>query len=67
MYCYWQRDAHITFSTNLGRPSLALRVLIEESFENGAWVPRRRLNGDENSQGQALRLYDTDFWPKVGL
>ena len=28
---------------------------------DGAWVPRRRLNGDENSQGQSLRLYPEDL------
>jgi len=28
---------------------------------NGEWVPRRRLNGDENSQGQALKLLATDL------
>jgi Domain of unknown function (DUF5597)/Glycosyl hydrolases family 35 len=55
-------DAQITFSTDKpGPPIVGIESIDEEFFENGAWVPRRRLNGDENSQGQALRLYATDL------
>lgn len=55
-------DTHITFSTDKpGPPIVGIESIDEEFFENGAWVPRRRLNGDENSQGQALRLYATDL------
>jgi beta-galactosidase GanA len=54
-------DAQITFSTDKAGPSnVGIESIDEEFFENGDWVPRRRLNGDENSQGQALRLYATD-------
>ena len=55
-------DAQITFSTDKPGPSIVgIESIDEEFFENGAWVPRRRLNGDENSQGQALKLYTTDL------
>lgn len=55
-------DAQITFSTDKpGLPIVGIQSIDEEFFENGAWVPGRRLNGDENSQGQALRLYATDL------
>lgn len=35
----------------------------EGIFENGAWVPGRRLNGDENDQGRAWRFA---FW-RLGI
>jgi hypothetical protein len=55
-------DAQITFSTDKpGPPIVGVESIDEEFFANGAWVPRRRLNGDENSQGQALRLHATDL------
>ncbi|MBT9330635.1 DUF5597 domain-containing protein [Paracidobacterium acidisoli] len=54
-------NAQIIFSTDKpGPPLVGIESIDEEFFENGTWVPRRRLNGDESSQGQALRLYDTD-------
>jgi hypothetical protein len=54
-------DAQIAFSTDRPGPSIVGIVSIdEEFFENGAWVVRRRLNGDENSQGHALRIYASD-------
>jgi uncharacterized protein DUF5597 len=55
-------DAQIAFSTDKpGLPIVGIESIDEEFFENGAWAPRRRLNGDENSQGQALRLYAGDL------
>jgi Domain of unknown function (DUF5597)/Beta-galactosidase len=55
-------DAQITFSTDKpGPPIVGIQSIDEEFFENGTWIPGRRLNGDENSQGQALRLYATDL------
>ena len=55
-------DAQITFSTdNPGLPIVGIESIDEEFFENGAWVPGRRLNGDENSQGQTLRLNANDL------
>ena len=54
-------DAQITFSSDKpGPPIIGIVSVDEEYYQNGAWVPRRRLNGDENSQGQALRLYASD-------
>ena len=54
-------DAQVTFSTDKpGLPIVGIESIDEEFFENGTWTPRRRLNGDENSQGQALKLYSTD-------
>ena len=55
-------DAQITFSTDKpGLPIVGIESIDEEFFENGAWVARRRLNGDESSQGNGLRLYATDL------
>ena len=55
-------DAQIAFSTDKpGPPIVGIESIDEEFFENGAWVRGRRLNGDENSQGQALRLYAGDL------
>jgi beta-galactosidase GanA len=55
-------NAQITFSTDkLGPPIVGIESIDEEFFANGAWVPRRRLNGDENSQGQALKLHVADL------
>jgi len=55
-------DAQVTFSTEKpGLSIVGIESIDEEVFENGSWKPRRRLNGDENSQGQALRLYASDL------
>jgi Domain of unknown function (DUF5597)/Beta-galactosidase len=55
-------DAQITFSTDKpGLPIVGIQSIDEEFFDNGTWTPRRRLNGDESSQGQALRLYASDL------
>jgi hypothetical protein len=55
-------DAQITFSAgSAGPPIVGIESLDEEFFENGSWTPARRLNGDESSQGQALRLRGTDL------
>ena len=55
-------DAQITFSTDKpGLPLVGIESIDEEFLESGAWTPGRRLNGDENSQGQALRLHATDL------
>ena len=55
-------DATVTFSADTpGPPIVGIESIDEEFFENGAWTPRRRLNGDENSQGQSLRLRASDL------
>lgn len=54
-------DAQVTFSTGKpGAPVVGILSIDEEFWENGAWVPGRRMNGDENSQGQALKLHADD-------
>lgn len=55
-------DIQITFSSDKpGPPIVGIQSIDEQFFENGAWSPGRRLNGDENSQGQSLRLYPGDL------
>ena len=55
-------DAQVIFSTDKpGPPIVGIESIDEEFFENGTWATRRRLNGDESSQGQALRLHDSDL------
>jgi hypothetical protein len=55
-------DAQITFSTDKpGPPIVGIESIDEEFFVNGAWTPGRRLNGDESSQGQALKLHAADL------
>jgi beta-galactosidase GanA len=54
-------DAQITFTSDKpGRPIVGIESIDEQFFVNGQWVTGRRLNGDENSQGQSLRLNATD-------
>ncbi|HEY1803128.1 MAG TPA: DUF5597 domain-containing protein [Terracidiphilus sp.] len=55
-------DATITFSTETpGPPNVGIESIDEEFYENGAWAPRRRLNGDESSQGHVLKLNAADL------
>jgi beta-galactosidase GanA len=54
-------DGQVVFTTDKpGPPIVGIESIDEEFFENGAWVPRRRLNGDENGQGQVLKLSAAD-------
>ena len=55
-------DAVVTFSAETSwPPNVGIESVDEEFSENGSWVTRRRLNGDETSQGHVLRLYSTDL------
>lgn len=55
-------DAQITFTSDkIGASIVGIESIDEQFFENGAWVTGRRLNGDEDSQGQALKLYATNL------
>lgn len=55
-------DAMISFSTEKpGPPNVGIESIDEEFYENGSWVAQRRMNGDESSQGHALRLYSADL------
>jgi hypothetical protein len=41
------KDVQISFSPAIQGPAVAAILQVDEgSFENGAWIPRRRLNGD---------------------
>lgn len=55
-------DAQVSFSSDKpGLPKVGIESIDEELFTNSAWAPLRRLNGDENSQGQSLRLFASDL------
>ena len=55
-------DAQVTFSTdNPGAPIVGVESIDEEFFVDGAWKLGRRLNGDEDSQGQSLHLNASDL------
>jgi hypothetical protein len=55
-------DAQISFSSDsAGPPIVAIQSIDEEFFAEGTWRPGRRLNGDESSQGQALRIQSKDL------
>jgi hypothetical protein len=50
-------SALVTFSASTpGLPIVGIESIDEESFDGAQWVLGRRLNGDENSQGQVLKL-----------
>lgn len=52
-------DGLVTFSAE-GAGTAGIESIDEEFFEDGRWVARRRLNGDESSQGQVLKLAAAD-------
>jgi hypothetical protein len=55
-------DAQITFTSDKpGPPMVGIESIDEQFLNNGQWVMGRRLNGDEDSQGQSLRLNATDL------
>jgi beta-galactosidase GanA len=39
-----------------GAPQVGIAAVDEGTFEDGKWIPGRRLNGDENDQGKAWRF-----------
>ena len=50
-------DGHVSFSVaSSGPPNAGIASIDEEVFANGSWSVQRRLNGDENGQGQVLRI-----------
>lgn len=55
-------DAQVTFTSDKpDLPIVGIESIDEQFFEDGSWGTRRRLNGDENSQGQSLRINATDL------
>ena len=54
-------SASVTFTVNeTGLPVAGMESIDEETFADGQWIVRRRLNGDENAQGQLLKLNASD-------
>lgn len=54
-------DAVLTFTTDRpGLPVVGIESIDEIRVETDGMVPGRRLNGDENGQGQVLRLQASD-------
>ena len=50
-------NALVTFSASTpGLPIVGIESIDEETFDGAQWILGRRLNGDENSQGQVLKL-----------
>ena len=45
-------------SGSSGQPIAGIVSVDEEVLEDGQWIRKRRLNGDENGQGHVLRLED---------
>jgi hypothetical protein len=39
-----------------GPPITGIESIDEETLIDGEWIPQRRLNGDENAQGQLLKV-----------
>jgi hypothetical protein len=39
-----------------GGPQVGIAAVDEGRFEDGKWIPGRRLNGDENDQGKGWRF-----------
>jgi len=46
-------------SVKSGASMTGIESVDEGDYVNGQWVPGRRLNGDENAQGQLLKLNTT--------
>ncbi|MGO9639985.1 MAG: DUF5597 domain-containing protein [Candidatus Acidiferrales bacterium] len=54
-------SAMVTFAASTpGLPIVGIESVDEEFFDGNQWVVGRRLNGDENSQGQFLKLNADD-------
>lgn len=54
-------NAVVMFSANTpGLPIVGIESIDEESFDGGQWVTGRRMNGDETSAGQVLKLNADD-------
>jgi hypothetical protein len=52
----------ITFGVNGDQKAVAgIDSIWEGSFVNGAWIPGRNMNGDDDNQGRYLRLPSEQF------
>lgn len=48
-----------------GPSTAGIAAVDEGTYQNGVWIPERRLNGDETNQGKAWRFLD--YNPNTGL
>ncbi len=56
----------VSFSpATAGPPQAGIVSIDEEVFTDGKWMPGRRLNGDENAQGQLLKLPSPEEPPTI--
>lgn len=46
----------VTFTSTITGKKAGILSVDEGKFEDGKWMPRRRLNGDENNQGRYVRI-----------
>jgi len=54
-------EGQLTFTSDRpGLPIVGIESIDELSLQSGGMVPGRRLNGDENGQGQVLRIHHDD-------
>jgi len=59
-------NLQIAFAVNSpGLPYAGIASIDEEVMTDGKWTKGRRLNGDEDAQGQLLRLQGSDSQPKI--
>jgi hypothetical protein len=49
-------EVTLSFSPDSGTQTAGIASIDEEVWTGGQWVRQRRLNGDENGQGQVLRI-----------
>jgi hypothetical protein len=59
--------ATLSFAPGEGEQTAGIVSIDEEAPANGKWIRRRRLNGDENGQGQVLRMGSEAVVYKVRL
>jgi len=60
-------SATLSFAPSSGNQTGGIVSIDEEVLVNGKWIWQRRLNGDENGQGQVLRLGSAAVVYKVKL
>ncbi|MDR2811296.1 MAG: DUF5597 domain-containing protein [Tannerellaceae bacterium] len=60
-------SATLSFSPDSGKQTAGIASIDEEVLVDGKWIWQRRLNGDENGQGQVLRLSSGAVVYKVRL
>ena len=51
----------ITFASTMTNKKAGFISVDEGKFENQRWIPRRRMNGDKNSQGRHVRIPGKEY------